>query len=517
MRRLVYMNFDRLFKITCNAPGHSEVMISVLPEECPFPVYDYQYFIGDDFDPFSFGVEYQRNDSPMTTLFSLRKKFPMPSFLNRDPSSINSEYTNGGRNLKNGYYAFGCYSSEDVWYTTMLNRSRAVMNSRAIQDSDQVYGSLCSDHIYKSAFVYFSANCTDSMFLFDCRNCTNCFGGVNLRNAKYRIFNEQVSKVEYEKFISSIQPISRDQLNKYEKQFWELVKKLPMNASRNTAAEESTGVLLNHSRNVFDVNEADNSEHIRHADGALSHKDSMDFLFSGGHSSLLYGTVNIGSQSSGVRFSVSSKFCTDSEFIFNSKNLSNCFMCFGLQNKSYCVLNRQYEPKEYFSLIDEIKTEMLEHGEYANGPGMEFSAQAYNFSLAQISYPLSNEEILKLEGYVAKEPDTNVGDLRILDPEAVPPTIDETTDEILDDAIRCAVTGRPFRIIESELAFYRKIKLPLPVTHPALRMEGNQRLAPPGKRYSAFCAKCQKPIDSLFDPNKGFKLYCENCFQREVT
>jgi len=55
MKRFTHMNFGKLSKRTCNVPGHDESFISIFPEECPFPVYDYQYFISDDFDPFSFG------------------------------------------------------------------------------------------------------------------------------------------------------------------------------------------------------------------------------------------------------------------------------------------------------------------------------------------------------------------------------------------------------------------------------------------------------------------------------
>ena len=128
-------------------------------------------------------------------------------------------------------------------------------------------------------------------------------------------------------------------------------------------------------------------------------------------------------------------------------------MCFGLQNKSYCILNKQYEEPEYFKIIDEIKTEMLKNGEYSDGPGFEFYAQAYNFSIGQILYPLANEEIVKLGGYIAKEPETNIGDMEVLDENQIPQTIDEVRDDILDKAIRCEVTGRPFKIISSELSF----------------------------------------------------------------
>jgi hypothetical protein len=516
MRRLVHMNFSRIFKRSCDVPGHNESVISTFPEECPFPVYDYSYFISDKFDSFSFGVICENETNPLETLFDLRKKFPIPSFLNRDPSSINSDYSSGGRNNKNCYYAMACYSAEDVWYSVMINKSRNVMDSRIIKDSEFVYRSFYSNHIYKSSFIYFSKNCTDSMFLFDCRNCDNCFGCVNLRGAKYRVWNEQLSKEDYETFIKSIYPLSRDAIDGYKEKFWTLVKTVPINASRNIAVENVKGVLLNNMRNVYDVTDSENSEHVRHSDGCLSHQDSMDVLFSGGKSSMLYSTTNIGSQSSNVKFSVSSKFSIDSEFIFNCKNVNNCFMCFGLRDKSYCVLNVEYSPEEYFALVDKIKSGMIERGEYGDGLGLEFSAQSYNFSLSQISFPLSDAEIIKFGGYVAKEPETNAGNVKILSPDEVPQTISETTDDIINYAIQCEVTRRPFRIIASELQFYRLMKLPLPAIHPSLRMQENLQITVTGRKYESTCAKCKKPIDSVFNPKDGFILYCEKCYQQEV-
>src|SRR3989344_7549260 len=139
IRRLAHMNFSRLFKRKCDAPGHNEMMISILPPECPFPVYDYKYFIDDEFDVFSFGIEYKKGNNSMKNLLSLRKKFPMPSFLNRDSSSVNSEYSNGGRNLKNGYYVMAGFSVENDWYSNIINRSYNIMDSLGIKDSEFVY------------------------------------------------------------------------------------------------------------------------------------------------------------------------------------------------------------------------------------------------------------------------------------------------------------------------------------------------------------------------------------------
>lgn len=517
IRRFGNLGILRFFKRSCNAPGHKEMMLSVFPEECPFPVYDYLYFGSEEFDPITLGQDYQDNISPLEQLFNLRKISPMPSFLNRESSSINSEYSSGGRNSKNCYFTSGVFSSEDVWYSGLVHKSKEIMDSRSITECDTLYEVIGGENLYKIIYGYFSKDCSDCTFIFDCRNCSDCFGCVNLRNKRYCIFNEQKTKKEYEEFMTENTPFSHHQLSLFKEKFWELVKSLPINASRNINTTNVSGVLVENAQNLYDVTDFKNSENVRHSDSVLSHKDSMDILFSGGNSHHLYMTSNIGSQASNVKFSMSSKYCTDSEFIFNSKNLTNCFMCYGLENKSYCVLNKQYSPEEYWLLVDKIKSDMLIRGEYRESMDLKFSAQAYNFSMASISYPMSDANALSLGAYIAKEPETNATGIEVIAAEDVPDTIDLVDDSILPKAILCEKTGRPFRITDSELAFYRKMKLPLPRIHPSNRLERKYRFSPCGTRFYSNCAKCGLNIQSIFNPEEGYNLHCEKCYQNEVN
>jgi hypothetical protein len=388
MRRLTHLNLTRLFSVTCDKESHDENLISVFPKECPFDIWDVDSFA--EIDDYYLAQDFNNTLTPYHNLFKLRKNFPMPNFLNREGSVIDSPYSSGGRNLKNGYYVFGCFSSEDVWYTNHTKSARNVMDSRVIKKSEFVYQGFFSSYLYKSTFIYFSKSCSNSMFLYDCRNCTNCFGCVNLRNKSYCIWNVQYTKEEYEKWMQNHIPFTRAFIDETKSRFDIFVKQFPINASKKVQTNNSFGVLLENSNDLFNVTDATKSEHIRHSDGVISHKDSMDILFSGA-SSCLYMCTNIGSDAYNVKFSVSSKFCTESEFIFNCKNCSNCFMCFGLQNKSYCILNKQYDKDEYYREIDRIKTKLIECGEYADGVGMEFSAQAYNFSLAQLVQRLGRQ------------------------------------------------------------------------------------------------------------------------------
>jgi hypothetical protein len=222
MRRLTHLNLTRLFSVTCDKESHDENLISVFPKECPFDIWDVDSFA--EIDDYYLAQDFNNTLTPYHNLFKLRKNFPMPNFLNREGSVIDSPYSSGGRNLKNGYYVFGCFSSEDVWYTNHTKSARNVMDSRVIKKSEFVYQGFFSSYLYKSTFIYFSKSCSNSMFLYDCRNCTNCFGCVNLRNKSYCIWNVQYTKEEYEKWMQNHIPFTRAFIDETKSRFDIFVK-----------------------------------------------------------------------------------------------------------------------------------------------------------------------------------------------------------------------------------------------------------------------------------------------------
>ena len=65
---------------------------------------------------------------------------------------------------------------------------------------------------------------------------------------------------------------------------------------------------------------------------------------------------------------------------------------------------------------------------------------------------------------------------KVIDGKDLPDTIDKVSDDILKSAIKCEVTGKLFRIIPQELAFYRKHHIPLPRKHPDQRHKERMEL-----------------------------------------
>jgi hypothetical protein len=94
---------------------------------------------------------------------------------------------------------------------------------------------------------------------------------------------------------------------------------------------------------------------------------------------------------------------------------------------------------------------------------------AYNETMANDYYPLSKDEAL-VRGlkWIDKKIEINIPDgITIMEASKIE-TLKSDSD-IMKVAIKCEVSGKLFRIIKSELEFYRKYGLPLPRKHPDVR------------------------------------------------
>lgn len=514
-KRFAFVNRSSFYKRKNEAPEGPAFIVSYVPPKSPLIVYDYEYYRSANWDPITYGVDYDFGKTFFSQLYDLRLRVPQPSII-KDPSNINYEYSLNGRNSKNVYCSSGAFSSEDVWYSVFVSKSRMVMDSHKASHHTNCYKAYFSSNCTNCQYMHFSKECIDSRFMYDCRNCQDCFGCVNLRNKKYCFFNEQLDKEAYNAKIQELNLDTRSSIEYIKEKFWDFVKSKPVLGDRSTQSIDSEGVLLTNCRNCTSCVSVERAENERYCDSTIGHRDSMDVYTSGG-SELLYQCTGSGSDCANSKFLVNSKFITDSEYMFNCRSCQFCFGCIGLENKKYCIFNKQYEPNDYFEIVDKIKSTMLTSGEYGEFFPYQFSTFAYNGSDVDYIYPLEESEIKKIGALYQDNIDTDLTGLVVVTANELPDSITDVTDQILEQAIVCEETGKPFRIIKSELSFYRRNSIPLPTVHPYRRIKNMFVYMGNNLSYADVCKSCGVEIQTIYIPNTGWKVYCKKCFQQEVV
>lgn len=105
---------------------------------------------------------------------------------------------------------------------------------------------------------------------------------------------------------------------------------------------------------------------------------------------------------------------------------------------------------------------------------------------------------------------------KIILAEKLPNSIKDIPDDILNWAIQCKLTKKPFKIIPAELQFYRKFSLPVPRLHPFGRHLARMKKRPSRKLFARACEKCQKKIQTTFSPSRPEMVYGEACYLEMV-
>jgi hypothetical protein len=195
---------------------------------------------------------------------------------------------------------------------------------------------------------------------------------------------------------------------------------------------------------------------------------------------------------------------------------NDIFGCVALKNKRYCILNKQYTKDEYETLVAKIIASMRANGEWGEYLPASLSPFAYNETIAQEYFPLTQESTerggWRWRNDVEEAPKTG----KNISAHKLPEDISGVSDDILNRPIECEATGRPFQIVKQEMDFYRKMQLPLPHFHPDERHRQRLMRRNPYKLWKRNCAKCKKGIETTYAPERPETVYCEECYLKEV-
>lgn len=76
----------------------------------------------------------------------------------------------------------------------------------------------------------------------------------------------------------------------------------------------------------------------------------------------------------------------------------------------------------------------------------------------------------------------------------------------------CKKCGKKFRIIEMEKEFLDKFGYPYPENCPKCRHKERQKLRGWRDFYKRRCDRCGKEMVTIYPPESGLIVYCEQCF-----
>ncbi len=144
-------------------------------------------------------------DNIFALMFELKEKIPHPA--SRQVDNVNCPYGNYIYNSKNCYWSFGTFESTNSGYTYYCSRLKNcwdVFSSGGEQGTAKCYSIVSTQNSVDSAFLDFCEGCSNCYYSLSLINCTDCFGCVGLKNKKYCILNNQLTKEKYERAMKSI-------------------------------------------------------------------------------------------------------------------------------------------------------------------------------------------------------------------------------------------------------------------------------------------------------------------------
>jgi len=509
-RRMAFRNERNLYKRKCYATGKE--IISVYPPNIKYKIYSQDEWWSDKWDALSYGHDFDFDRAFFEQFQELITEVPRISLQNKKIE--NSEYGSDNDAVKNCYLCFNTGHSEDSYYCTTYGYSKNCVDMFWSIKCELCYECSKVFESYHSFWCFNCKNVSDCYFCEDCRGCDNCFGCVGLRRKKYHIYNKKVSKEEYEKFIKEFN-FTYKNIKDAKKKVYDLRLKIPCKNLQIVNCENSEGDFLENSKNCTQCYDVINSEDSKYIwDGWVD--NAYDCFNTGVDTKFVYECVGVYSANN-LKFCDKCHYSSDleySEFCFHSEYL---FGCSGLNHKKYCILNKQYTKEEYFMMRKKIIEHMKKTGEYGKFFPPYLSHFGYNDTMAQEYFPLNKEEALKQgfnwNDYVSPKPEG----IKIVLAKNLPESIKETPDEIINWVIECEKDGKLFKIIPQELKFYKKEGIPIPHFCSDCRHYQRKHKVNPRKIWNRECNRCHQGIKTTYSPKRPEKVYCEECYLKEIV
>ena len=502
----------------------------------PFKVYHSDYWRSDKMDAMKYGKDYDFNKPFFEQIKELMHEVGLPHISNT--KAINSDYSSNVVEIKNCYLTFNIGFSENCAYGLDVTNSKDSYDITKVNKCELSYELFDCDKCYQVFFSTECYDCSNVWFSKNLVNCQNCFGCTNLRHKNYHIFNKQYTKEEYFKKLKEFNIDSYKNIGEMKEKARELHLKFPNKYMHGRKNVDITGDYLDNCKNAKKsfINRGIEDSSFCQMIFMISGKDCYDMTIGGGE--LCYEVaVSACYKTNFSWFNIPKDIKNFNSGLYNNEyailifnSSHDLFGCVGLRHKQYCILNKQYTKKEYQELVPKIKKHMndmpytdkkgriYKYGEFFPP---ELSPFGYNETIANEYFPLTKEQAIK-QGYnwYDKPKSEYKATIKAKD---LPDNIKDVDDSILKEVIECnnsdCAGSNVFRIIPQELKFYKKMNLPLPHLCPDCRHRERIKQRNPLKLWKRQCMNkgCTNTFETTYSPERPEIVYCEKCYNKEVS
>ena len=384
----------------------------------------------------------------------------------------NSDYAYCAFWVKNSYLSFVVWDDcENIMYSSVVyTNCKNVYDSVLVHNnSHNIYGSKWiweSYNIFYSLNIYNSSNIINSSNLIGCHDCIEC---NDLENKSYCYKNKEYTREDFFKIKSDYKNTQA---------------KLEYRA-KNISSIKVVWEWIFNSSDIelgFFVNRLNSWKNIAYIWGWNGSSNFYDTFEAWIDSNNFYAVCNAWTNTYDVY--CSSLIDNGSSNIFYSYYMWACSYCLGciwLQNKSYCIFNKQYSKEEWYYKVDEIFSKMDLDWELGSFFLPEMNPFYYNDTAAWLMTNLTKEEVVS-KWYMWRDEEIKVD---IPEGSTVVSTNDldkyQWYDEqwnwkINPEILKVVIQDEKwnyYKIVEMEYDFLMKHELPIPEIHWMDRMKLN--------------------------------------------
>ncbi|MDD3793946.1 MAG: hypothetical protein PHI37_03980 [Candidatus Gracilibacteria bacterium] len=315
----------------------------------------------------------------------------------------NSTYSETVGAVKNAYLTHLSFYAENILYSFGVsgNAKNVLNSSLVVNNSQEVYNSVGIINSYKifySKCIIDSNNIWFSTNLIGCQECILC---DDLQNQSFCIKNIKYEKSEYFE--------KKKEVLKYKKLFSkysEILSNVGKNINSSNLINSSFSTFCENLENSNYVYQIKNGRNLLLA-GNFSGKEGIsENIYDNFTTSLnsfdIYGGMGTSPGDNGYCNINSGDFSHIyySGFLFNC---SFCLGCIGLKNKSFCILNKEYEKSEWYELANKIFAQMDSDGILGDFFPGSLNPFYFNDTMAYLIDDSFTKEEVEKDGYMWRD------------------------------------------------------------------------------------------------------------------